>query len=47
MVMACNLCQGDKPFAVPMGDGIGEALMAEHIKQDHGENGPGLEHEDE
>jgi hypothetical protein len=38
--MTCNLCSGDKPFTVPCGDGIGEALMADHMASEHDEYEP-------
>ena len=28
------------PFAVPCGDGIGEAVMAAHMEEEHGESAP-------
>lgn len=39
--MRCPRCTGDTPpFEVPIGDGIGEALMAQHMEEEHGDSGP-------
>lgn len=39
--MTCPRCTGDKPpFEVPVGDGIGEALMAQHMEDVHDDSGP-------
>ena len=40
VTMTCNLCPEGKPFTVPCGDGTGEALMAQHMEDEHGESGP-------
>jgi hypothetical protein len=40
MTIRCNLCPDVSPFIVPCGDGIGEALMAAHMQDEHGVSGP-------
>lgn len=43
MLMRCSQCQAGEPFTVPCGDGIGEALMAAHLEEAHGDPGPARE----
>jgi hypothetical protein len=36
MMIKCNICENkNKEFKLPVGDGIGEAIMEQHFKDEH------------